>query len=243
MPAGRIIHVGIAMALTVTAAGFFSGIRGSAAESANAQSSLPPAGGVPTARSYSDARAHRYGPNAGMYDGAVSKLGVAPDVNAKVEQTEEQRLAALAKRASRRAYDGAPPTIPHRVLQMGPLDCVSCHESGAKVGSAIAPKISHPLYQSCTQCHVVMNDPRPGAPAVLPPGNDFQGLTWGKGTRAWKGAPPTVPHPTAMRSDCTSCHGTFGADGIKSTHPWRQSCTQCHALDAEKDQHPQVASP
>ncbi len=242
MGTARSIHVGIAMALTVTAAGFFSGIRGSANETPQGPQGDPP-GGVATARSYADARAHRYGPNAGMYDGAFGKLSALPPP-APIVLTEEARLAALDKRAKRRAYDGAPPTVPHRVLQMGPLDCVSCHATGAKIGGVVAPKVSHPIYQSCTQCHVVMNDPREGAPKVAPPENTFEGIaTWGKGSRAWKGAPPTIPHPTLMRPDCASCHGVFGADGIKTTHPWRQSCTQCHAANAEKDQHPPVLAP
>lgn len=233
----RSVHVGIAIVLTATAAGFFSGIRGSATNNANVATSAQPTTGVPTARGYADERAHRYGPNAGMYDGAVSKLTVGPDVNLPVQQTEEQRLAALARRASRRAFDGAPPTIPHQVLQMGPLDCVSCHATGAKIGEVVAPKISHALYQSCTQCHVVMNDPLPAAKPVEKTENTFTGLVrWGKGGRAWPGAPPTIPHPTLMRSDCASCHGTFGS--LKTTHPWRQSCTQCHVANAANDQHP-----
>lgn len=240
MAAARSIHVGIAMALTVTAAGFFSAIRGSANDGVKSHVASVPAGGVPTARSYADARRYKYGPNADMYHGAVAKLGTPPDVNAPVEQTEAQRLAVLAKRASRRAYDGAPPTIPHRILQMGPLDCVSCHESGASFGGLTAPKISHQVYQSCTQCHVVMDDPRPGAPSVGKPENTFEGWRWGKGTRAWPGAPPTIPHPTLMRTECSSCHGVFGASGVKSTHPWRQSCTQCHAMNAVNDQHAAV---
>jgi hypothetical protein len=58
--------------------------------------------------------------------------------------------------------------------------------------------------------------------------------------RDYDGAPPTIPHPTLMRGECASCHGVFGADGIKTTHPWRQSCTQCHAMNAVNDQHAAV---
>lgn len=237
----RPVHVAIAITLAGTAAGFFSGIRESATKNANVATSVQPPSGVPTARGYADERAHRYGPNASMYNGAVGTLAVPPDVNQPVQQTEAERLAVLTKRASRRAFDGAPPTIPHQVLQMGPLDCVSCHATGAKIGVVVAPKISHTLYESCTQCHVVMNDPLPSAAPVPKPASDFVGLaSWGKGTRAWQGAPPTIPHPTLMRPDCSSCHGVFGALGIKSTHPWRQSCTQCHVANATNDQHPGV---
>ncbi|HRC56557.1 MAG TPA: hypothetical protein PKU97_11575, partial [Kofleriaceae bacterium] len=60
----------------------------------------------------------------------------------------------------------------------------------------------------------------------------------GRGERAWPGAPPTIPHTTWMRERCDSCHGVWGASGLRSTHPWRQSCTQCHAPAAALDQRP-----
>ncbi len=237
----RNAHVGIAVVLAVVGAGFFVGVRGT-----NGGGSLRtdvPSGvtQVPTARGYGDARLRRYGPNAGMYVGAFEALAPKADLTAQVVQTDEEHTAALAKRKLRRAYDGAPPTIPHRVLQMGPLDCTTCHAGGVQLGALKAPKISHPSFQSCTQCHVVMDDPRPGvlngAPIVKTE-NGFAGLpSWGKGSRAWLGAPPTIPHPTLMRGDCASCHGATGTQGIKSTHPRRQSCTQCHVSSAVNDQH------
>ncbi|MFN7141654.1 MAG: hypothetical protein ACK4UN_20210, partial [Limisphaerales bacterium] len=67
--------------------------------------------------------------------------------------------------------------------------------------------------------------------------NEFIGfMSPGKGKRAYPGAPPTIPHPTAMRSDCMRCHGPNGVAGLKTSHPYRQSCTQCHAPSAELDQ-------
>jgi cytochrome c-type protein NapB len=181
-----------------------------------------------------------------MYDGAITRLGADhPGLNDVVPpQTDDERAAALAKRASRRAYDGAPPTIPHRIQQMAPPDCVACHRDGAKVGEKIAPKFSHAFYQSCVQCHVVASDPRPVASTPPPPENQFVGLaSWGRGTRWGAGAPPMIPHPTRMRSDCTSCHGVFGTVGLRTPHPWRQSCTQCHVANAANDQLPSSGSP
>lgn len=241
----RALHVSVAVLLFASAVGFFGGIRGTAADAAKIASAPRPAPSVvSSARSYSDERDHRYGPNASMYDGVFERMSWV-DVNAAVEKTDADRAAALAKRASRRAYDGAPPTIPHRILQMGPLDCTACHATGVKIGTElVAPKMSHPSYTSCTQCHVVKVDPRLDAPKVEPPANDFVGVAWGKGTRAWPGAPPTIPHPTAMRPDCSSCHGPMGAVGLKTPHPYRQSCTQCHVADASNDQHaPQNLGP
>lgn len=241
----RALHVAAAVVVFGAAAGFFSGIRGTAADAAAirnvAASARPSASVVASARSYGDERLHRYGVNAALYDGVFEKMALV-DVNAPVVKTDADREAALAKRAARRAYDGAPPTIPHRISQMGPPDCTACHQTGLKIGELVAPKLSHPVYASCTQCHVVKTDPRTDAPKVAAPANEFAGLAaWGKGTRAWPGAPPTIPHPTAMRPDCTSCHGPLGAIGLKTPHPWRQSCTQCHVPDATKDQHAPAA--
>ena len=56
------------------------------------------------------------------------------------------------------------------------------------------------------------------------------------GNRAWSIAPPEIPHRTFMQERCESCHGVNGRDAIRSTHPWRQSCEQCHAPSAEFDQ-------
>lgn len=245
MDDARSLHVGIAAVLTLTAVGFFAGLSGSARESGHVGSAPSAPVSAAGARSYADEREKKHGPNANMYDGAFEALAKDhPNVLDPVVQTPEDHASALDKRKARRAYDGAPPTIPHTITQIGPPDCVGCHESGAKVGNLIAPKMSHASYSSCTQCHVVMKDPRPLAETPKPPDNTFAGLeTWGKGTRAWPGAPPTIPHPTLMRSDCSSCHGVFGAQGIKSTHPWRQSCTQCHVANAKNDQHPANLGP
>jgi cytochrome c-type protein NapB len=57
-----------------------------------------------------------------------------------------------------------------------------------------------------------------------------------KGSRAWPQAPPTIPHPTFMRNDCMSCHGPNGLFGLRTPHPDRQSCFQCHVPEAGLDQ-------
>jgi nitrate reductase (cytochrome), electron transfer subunit len=55
--------------------------------------------------------------------------------------------------------------------------------------------------------------------------------------RAFDGAPPTIPHSTLMRTDCLSCHGPQGLYGLRTPHPERQSCLQCHAPGAHLDQY------
>lgn len=146
------------------------------------------------------------------------------------------RAAALARRAGRRAYDGAPPVIPHPVDAARVGACLSCHGEGRAIDGLLAPRIPHPPYVNCTQCHA--------PPAALPSGDGlvvastFAGLaTWGRGGRAQPTAPPTIPHPTAMRGDCMSCHGTRGAAPLRTPHPERVNCQQCHAPGAALDQH------
>ncbi|CAN94864.1 diheme cytochrome C precursor [Sorangium cellulosum So ce56] len=238
MKDARGLHVGLAAIIAVAAAGYFSGIRGTEQGVAELRGDPAPPSASVEARSYADMRERAHGPNAGMYEGAFARLEAADaDLYAPVEQSEADREAALERRASRRAYDGAPPTIPHRIEQLGAPDCLSCHERGLRVANLTAPRMSHRRYESCTQCHVVSADPRPLAETPPPPDNTFAGMpSPRRGARAYEGAPPTIPHPTLMRSECASCHGVHGALGIRSTHPYRQSCTQCHAPSAELDQ-------
>ncbi len=138
------------------------------------------------------------------------------------------RAAAVAARAARRAYAGAPPTIPHAVDARSAAACMACHGTGFVVGSVRAPRIPHTAYANCLQCHVEAATSALGTSP--PPSNAFVGLASpGSGARAWAGAPPTVPHSTWMRADCLACHGAGGALGLRSTHAWRQNCLQCHA--------------
>ena len=157
------------------------------------------------------------------------------------------RGEAIEQRLARRAYDGAPPIIPHPVEQVSAASCLACHGEGKIIKDRVAARISHAHYSNCTQCHV----PSVGAGPPLQnlaleplADNSFSGLTsFGKGARAWEGAPPTVPHPTAMRGDCMSCHGPQGSAALRTSHPWRQSCTQCHLPSSELDQRNLRAEP
>jgi cytochrome c-type protein NapB len=197
---------------------------------------------VPGIVSYAQVDRETSGPNAG-FASHLATLVPAPVVAAALTNvTEEQRLEAIAQRQARRAFDGAPPIVPHPVPQDSTAACLACHSHGLAVKDRIASKISHAPYGSCTQCHV---------PARTGPGlttdaallaaladNVFSGAVAAtKGERAWPGAPPTIPHGTLMRSDCNSCHGPAGLHGLRTPHPERQSCTQCHAPDAAHDQH------
>ncbi len=159
---------------------------------------------------------------------------------------EAARLASLEARAQNRAFDGAPPRIPHPITQMEVSECASCHGDGVRITAGLtAPAMSHEPYASCTQCHVVDEAPMPNAELALRSGPPIDSTFIGleapqRGPRAYEGAPPQIPHPTRMREVCGSCHGTL-AEGLRTSHPWRQSCTQCHAPSAEFDQGPDSA--
>jgi nitrate reductase (cytochrome), electron transfer subunit len=119
--------------------------------------------------------------------------------------------------------------------------------------------MSHGLLTNCTQCHAESRGAPPVVVAtasgaagrtdmdVLPEPlavNAFHGLEEpGAGTRAWPGAPPTIPHATWMRESCSACHGTLAEAGLRVSHPWRTNCTQCHAPSARLDQMPVPLSP
>ena len=159
--------------------------------------------------------------------------------------TEQQWDEAAAGRSELRAYNGAPPVIPHAIDQRGFPSCQACHLDGLVLEDRRAPAMSHEPMASCAQCHVPRERPVPG-PALAdgpPLDNSFEGLsTPGRGARAWIGAPPVMPHTTLMRQRCDSCHGVIAA-GLYTTHPGRQSCPQCHAPAAGLDQRRQLAGP
>ncbi|MFO0570407.1 MAG: nitrate reductase cytochrome c-type subunit [Polyangiaceae bacterium] len=235
-PLARLWHVGAAGVVAVALVGYATATRNPPTASRVApDDAAREADKMP---SYAEIGEERRGPNAELYTTAFPLLESGkPGAFEPVVQSAEEHQAVVTARAARRAYDGAPPTVPHDVVQKGFPDCLSCHERGAKVAGKRAPRMSHARYDNCTQCHVPSRAPAPLPPADPPVENAFVGApSPGAGVRAWPGAPPTIPHSTLMRSECASCHGTGGLNGIRSTHPYRESCTQCHVSRAELDQ-------
>jgi nitrate reductase cytochrome c-type subunit len=142
------------------------------------------------------------------------------------------RLAArpAAERAALRAYDGAPPVIPHPPLGAA---CRACHTGAGLhvVGLGFAPPSPHgatpglSAESRCEQCHVFRTT---GAVLVA---SAFAGLPQEMrgGSRLYPGAPPVLPHPVFMREDCLACHGGPAARAeIRCSHPERAHCLQCH---------------
>ncbi len=197
----------------------------------------PPSFAIVPSMTYAQMREQRHGPNA-EFRSELSRLRPpSVDPTADLGQDPQARLVSLAQRADRRAYNGAPPTVPHPIDQLSASSCLLCHGEGLRIGDSVAHKMPHEAYASCTQCHVEQRDRDPIAI------NSFDGVPAPfAGDRAWPGAPPTVPHTLAMRSDCLSCHGPAGRPGMRTSHPERTSCLQCHAPSARLNQSPSAGA-
>ncbi len=162
------------------------------------------------------------------------------DLYTKIEPSEAEKVASSKFRASRRAYNGAPPIIPHPVENTNDAACYACHSGGVKIAGLKASVMSHAFLANCVQCHAPMA-PAPFQFLDASVETSFVGLPAPKeGKRAYKGAPPTIPHSRWMRENCNACHGgPHGWAGMESTHPWRTNCVQCHAPSATLDQMPE----
>ncbi len=241
------INIFFAVVLGLAVIGFFVGTHGDRLDAqlaGFADDTERPTKDVEPARAYLELMERPYFANLEWMHELNRLAEDRPSPMDPVERTPEMFLEALEDRMEHRAYEGAPPTVPHPIREQGYNDCMACHGEGLKVDGKLATPISHDYMTNCTQCHV----PEAGSiPAddtryeELPVDNQFAGLDrWGEGDRAHDGAPPTNPHPTHMREDCTSCHGTMARDGLRTTHPYKTQCTQCHAPSAGLDQHPMI---
>jgi cytochrome c-type protein NapB len=203
----------------------------------------PPAA-APAAGTVGDSATTPEPPAAPIPKVPVAKVPVAkvPVAEAPFEfkaspQPEGDRAQVLSWRLQRRAFEGAPPTIPHPVDHRT-RDCLACHSSGATVSGVPVPQISHAQYRACQQCHAEK------APAFFtanaggpePAGSDFAPAPIAKAQRFTPGGPPMVPHTSWMRERCASCHGGLAPKALRTSHPERQSCQQCHVSEAGADQ-------
>jgi nitrate reductase (cytochrome), electron transfer subunit len=216
--------------------GFLTGIREPHVTERPSAPSSTNAGPIPAAVTYSEMPNAKLGPNANWEQMLAQLKYVRPGIFDPVTRTEPMKQAALADRAKNRAFDGAPPTIPHASEGLYAASCLACHGESLKVGDRIASKISHAHLSNCSQCHVAAGEGRSPF-RDQPPENGFVGVyRAGPGQRASPGAPPTIPHHTWMRENCASCHGLITRPGTRTTHPWLTNCTQCHAPSAALDQ-------
>jgi cytochrome c-type protein NapB len=147
-------------------------------------------------------------------------------------------LAAL--RAGRRAYDGAPPVVPHPTFNMA---CIACHtDQGMFVPNVgFAPAMPHletpglSRASNCRQCHVFRET------EAVWVSSDFEGRPQDlrRGSRMYPHAPPVIPHAVFMREACAACHsGPAAREEMRCTHPERLRCAQCHVPSVPADDFP-----
>lgn len=161
---------------------------------------------------------------------ALTAIGCGAANEVDVPDRPGVTKSAAAVRAERRAYDGAPPVIAHEDFD---IDCTECHDlEGMEVPDVgFAPPSPHETTQGmsavsrCAQCHVFS----------LAEGefvaNSFAGLRQDlrHGARLNPLAPPTLPHKSFMRENCTACHsGPAAREELRTDHPERARCNQCH---------------
>lgn len=189
------------------------------------------------AYSYGELLYNRRGPNRSWSTDLATVL-TQPASRAPAAASLVKRPSATANRAKHRAFAGAPPTVPHPIETRGTAACIDCHSRGLQIADVRAPAMSHVVYVSCNQCHVEQTNARFDATDWASAGtNSFAGLaSTGKGPRLYDGSPPVVPHTTLMRERCISCHGPRGEDGLRTSHPERHNCNQCHTPSATLDQ-------
>lgn len=133
-----------------------------------------------------------------------------------------------------RAFYGAPPSIPHPVEEggIGSNTCLKCHQNGGFVEKfqAYTPVTPHPDKLNCVQCHVQVKSQTKFVPSSWV-SNHAPSI----GNQALIGSPPVVPHGLQLRENCLSCHaGPSAVKEIRTTHPDRVNCRQCHVIGDKK---------
>jgi cytochrome c-type protein NapB len=148
--------------------------------------------------------------------------------------------------------------VPHGLTgeEFRGLSCNICHLRGGWVArfNTYAPVTPHPEFSSCLQCHVAQDTlvGRPLPTSVdavtcdqchIDPDADpetFVELDWV--TVAWPEtnlqampeSPHQIPHDFQTRSNCLACHSGPGAViDLRTDHPERVNCRQCHVQAAE----------
>jgi nitrate reductase (cytochrome), electron transfer subunit len=180
----------------------------------------------------------------------TTPAGVANDAHAP--RSDKAHPRTLATFRGLRAYPGAPPRVPHGLTaeEFRTTTCNTCHERGGWSSrfAAYVPLTPHPEWASCLQCHAIdaplMGSALPGvgadavcaqchAPAsgrVALPAIDWLPMDWPRvRSRAHDGMPPEIPHHLQLRGNCLACHMGPGAVAeLRTTHPERANCRQCH---------------
>jgi len=151
-----------------------------------------------------------------------------------------------------RAYPGAPPRIPHGFTadEFRTGSCNTCHRRGGYSPrfDAYVPVSPHPDMPACLQCHVGRDevtgvtlpnlDPSticrqchaPGAARWAEGLVDWRPMPWPSLARPGEsGGVPPITHDLFFRGNCLTCHsGPSAVAEIRTTHPERADCRECH---------------
>jgi cytochrome c-type protein NapB len=155
----RWITVVLVTTITIAVAGYVTGTSRAPSHGGYREDPSPethPAR-VPTQAGMAEAR---YADRNRELSAAFARLGPAP-VGARSDATPAERAAM---RDALRAFEGAPPMLPHAVDQRGMPACLACHQDGMTVNGRVAPAMTHTAYASCLQCHA----PAGGVPTRSP---------------------------------------------------------------------------
>ena len=229
-----IASVVVAMTALIVAAGRMTESRDAAAESLSARK-------LEMSSERIAAEADVFRTNAGV-------LAIDPSADSR----RPAHPRTLATYRSLRAYPGAPPRIPHGLTpdEFRTGGCNTCHQRGgfSQRFGAYVPITPHPEMGACLQCHVgdgglmaislPTTDPSarcrqchiPGAARWTEATLDWKTLAWPQLARTASGRDPLpIPHTLDFRGNCLACHaGPAGVEEIRTTHPGRANCRQCH---------------
>ncbi len=247
---GNIFSLLLLVVVIISISGLFMGMRHTPKE--NLSSKLwqdrkaeynPEHEKIPIAPRYKDIPSYKWKVDSGWVNSLTDLPHSTDKHKAGKVMSKADRAAAVKRRNARRAYNGAPPIIPHAIQTRDVQSCIVCHgkDSTVTVAGRNTPKMSHPYFTSCTQCHATKDGENflKGASKKITGiqvSSSFKGsASPGVGTRAYKGAPPTIPHRLNMRQNCMACHGEGMTEAITTSHPQRRNCLQCHALNSGFD--------
>lgn len=235
----RVLGLLIATVVAVSAIGFSTGTSTSSYRAERPPlRERPDSGVIPPARTHAELERHPW-TGGSAASGWERSRAIAEEMADGVEGESKPIETIRIERAARRAFDGAPPVIPHPIGSTGAADCLACHADGFALATRRASPIPHEAYVSCTQCHVRVSAPftRVYGNAAAEVGSSFVGLgSPGAGDESYAGAPPAIPHSTRMRERCESCHGADGAVPLRTPHPERRSCLQCHPATGSRSE-------
>jgi nitrate reductase (cytochrome), electron transfer subunit len=195
------------------------------------------------------------GAEAQVFRTAPASVAIEPAA-ARERSAHPRRLTVIRYN---RAFEGAPPRIPHGVSaeEFRTDQCRTCHQRGgySRRFAAYVPLTPHADRGMCVQCHVgvdaVIGASNPAADpntrcSICHPASGGSPLadarvTWP--TTVWPTLPttvagrdpPMIPHDLTFRQNCLTCHaGPAAAAEIRTTHPERLDCRACH-LAADPD--------